>query len=62
MLVDPRIALISVEWPNPFRHPSAAVVRRLQEHASTPAICTTAKNGRVLLSTDEKQLWVRAEL
>ena len=54
----PRVALISVGKDNSYRHPSPAVVERLER--SGAAVYRTDEQGTVVVSTDGKRVRVRA--
>ncbi|MEX2325841.1 MAG: hypothetical protein WD553_03520, partial [Gemmatimonadaceae bacterium] len=54
----PRVALISVGKDNSYRHPSPAVVERLER--SGAAVYRTDQLGTVVVSTDGRRVRVRA--
>jgi competence protein ComEC len=57
-VVNPSLAIISVGKGNPFGHPDAEVIARLQEKVGKENIYRTDESGRIELITDGKRLWV----
>ena len=57
--VNPRLAVISVGRDNPFGHPSAEVMNRLEGKPGQENIYRTDRDGRIELITDGQRLWVR---
>ncbi len=60
-VVDPQIAVISVGADNPFGHPGAEVVERLEERLGKDKVYLTSENGTIELITDGQRLWVSPE-
>jgi competence protein ComEC len=57
--VSPRFAVISVAADNQFGHPDQAVLKRLNELATT--ILRTDENGTIEFTTDGAGLWVKTQ-
>lgn len=55
--VQPSIALISAGWLNPFRHPNASVVERLERYKA--AVWRTDRDGAITVRTNG-QRWEQA--
>jgi len=60
-VVDPEVAVISVGASNPFGHPSAEVIERLEEKLGKDKVYLTSENGTIEFVTDGKKLWIRTE-
>lgn len=60
-VVNPQIAIISVDKDNRFGHPSDEVMDRLQERLGSENIYRTDKQGTIEFITDGEKLWVRVE-
>jgi competence protein ComEC len=59
--VNPEAAVISVGEDNPFGHPNAVVVERLEEKLGSENIFRTDEQGTIEFTTDGERLWVRVE-
>jgi competence protein ComEC len=59
--VDPEIAVISAGADNPFGHPSAEVVERLEEKLGEDRVYLTSEDGTIEFITDGERLWVMVE-
>ncbi len=58
-VVAPQLAVISIGKDNPFGHPNAEVVSRLEQKVGQQNIYRTDENGTIKFTTDGKRLWVR---
>jgi competence protein ComEC len=59
-VANPRVAVISVGEDNPFGHPSAEVLERLEEKLGSENIFRTDEQGTMEFTTDGERLWVGA--
>jgi competence protein ComEC len=57
--LDPRVAVISAGWGNPYGHPSPKTVKRLEDHGAK--LFRTDLDGNVDVSTDGTDLTSTAE-
>jgi competence protein ComEC len=60
-VVNPEVAVISAGKDNPFGHPSAEVVERLEAKLGSENIFRTDEQGTIEFITDGERLWVRVE-
>jgi competence protein ComEC len=56
------VAVISVGEENPFGHPSAEVIDRLEQRLGAENIYRTDEHHTIEFITDGERLWVRAKL
>ncbi|MBI4236567.1 MAG: ComEC/Rec2 family competence protein [Chloroflexi bacterium] len=59
--VSPTVAVVSVGAGNPFGHPSAETLQRLEKQVGEGRLFRTDQDGTVHLVTDGVRLWVEAE-
>jgi competence protein ComEC len=52
--VNPKVAIISVGYKNPFGHPSAATVGRLQDAGAK--VYRTDENGAITITTNGQKI------
>ncbi len=60
-VVNPQVAIISVDKENPSGHPSDEVMERLTRIVGKDNIYLTSERGTIELITDGERLWVRVE-
>ena len=60
-VVNPQVAVISVGKDNPFGHPSAEAMQRLEEKLDAENIFRTDERGTIEFITNGGRLWVRVE-
>ena len=58
--VKPKVGVISVGRKNRFRHPSPAVVARMD--SLDIEILKTSEDGAILMETDGEKIWVESKL
>jgi competence protein ComEC len=58
-VANPQVAVISVGEDNPFGHPSAEVLKRLEEKLGSENILRTDEQETIEFITDGERLWVR---
>jgi competence protein ComEC len=61
-VVNPTVAVISVGEENPFGHPSAEIIDRLEQRLGAENIFRTDEQETIEFITDGERLWVRAKL
>jgi len=61
-VVNPEVAVISVDEDNPYGHPTSEVMERLEDRISSENIYRTDRQGTIEFITDGEKLWVKTEL